>query len=87
MQARDLSGPEMMPAAQATAWKAMFTQVAYKAAHLTTVDQVDRLTRLALKAQSHCRARVETLAVIKNPSVFCPPGQRRERAAAVSTTR
>jgi len=34
---------------------------------LTSVEQIDRFTRLALKAQGQCRATVKTLAVIKNP--------------------
>lgn len=37
---------------------------------MTIVDQIDKFTRLALKAQSQCRATLETLAVIKNPPVF-----------------
>lgn len=36
---------------------------------MTIVDQIDRFTRLALKAQGQCRATVETLAAIKNPPV------------------
>lgn len=45
----------------------MFTQLAYQSSKMTKVDQIDRFTRLALKAQGQCRATVETLAVIKNP--------------------
>ena len=33
-------------------------------------DAMERYLRLALKAQSQCRATVETLATIKNPPVF-----------------
>jgi hypothetical protein len=46
---------------------AMFTQLAYETSRMTIVDQIDRFTRLALKAQGQCRATVETLALIKNP--------------------
>jgi hypothetical protein len=34
------------------------------------MEQFERLLRLALKAQSQCRATLETLAVIRNPPVF-----------------
>jgi hypothetical protein len=34
---------------------------------MTIVDQIDRFTRLALKAQGQCRATIETLALMKNP--------------------
>jgi hypothetical protein len=45
----------------------MFTQLAYQTSKLTSLEQIDRLTRLALKAQAQCRATIETLAVMKNP--------------------
>jgi hypothetical protein len=48
---------------------AIFTQLAYQTSKMRIVDQIDRFTRLALKAQSQCRATCETLAVIKNPPV------------------
>jgi hypothetical protein len=51
-------------AAQATTLNAMFTQMANQAASMTIVDQIDRFTRLALKAQGQCRTTVETLALI-----------------------
>ena len=40
------------------------------------VDQIDRFTRLALKAQGQCRATIETLALMKNPPavfILSPP--------------
>jgi hypothetical protein len=48
----------------------MFTQLAFQTARMEIVDHIDKFTRLALKAQSQCRAALETLAVIKNPPVF-----------------
>ncbi len=42
-------------------------------AHLNmgqNLDVADRYLRLALKAQSQCRATVESLAIIKNPRVY-----------------
>ncbi len=35
--------------------------------HAEHMDHLDRYLRLALKAQSQCRATLETLATIKNP--------------------
>ena len=68
----DLSAGERMLSAQAVTLNAMFAELARRAAlnmgeHL---DATDRYMRLALKAQSQCRATVETLAAIKNPPVF-----------------
>ncbi len=54
-------------AAPAVTLNAMFTQLVYLASKMTVGDQIDRFTRLALKAQGQCRATVETLALIKNP--------------------
>jgi hypothetical protein len=67
VQSGNMGGPEAMLTAQAVALNAMFTQLAYQTSKMTIVDQVDRFTRLALKAQGQCRATLETLAVIKNP--------------------
>jgi hypothetical protein len=36
------------------------------------VDRLEQYMRLALKAQSQCRATLETLAQMKNPPVFTP---------------
>jgi hypothetical protein len=67
VQAGSLTGAEAMLTAQSVALNAMFTQLAYHASLMKHVDQVDRFTRLALKAQGQCRTTLETLAVIKNP--------------------
>lgn len=64
-QAGDLGGLEAMLAAQAITLNAMFTHMAHQASQMTIVDQIDRFTRLAFKAQSQCRTTVETLALIK----------------------
>jgi hypothetical protein len=69
--AGDLSGVEAMLVAQAVTLNNMFTQIAFKTADMTYVDQIDNFTRLALKAQSQCQASLETLALIKNP-IACP---------------
>lgn len=65
-----MGGPEAMLAAQAVTLNAMFTQLAYHSSKMTIVDQIDRFTRLALKAQGQSRATLETSALIKNPPVF-----------------
>lgn len=70
VQSGSMAGPEAMLTAQAVTLNAMFTQLAYHSSKMTIVDQIDRFTRLALKAQGQCRATLETLAVIKNPPVF-----------------
>ena len=66
----DLSGAEAMLLAQAMSLNAMFAKFAQHAHVAEYVAQVDQYARLALKAQSQCRATVETLALIKNPPVF-----------------
>jgi hypothetical protein len=58
---------EAILAAQAVTLNAMFTQLAFHSSKMTIVDQIDRFTRLALKAQGQCRATIETLALVKNP--------------------
>jgi hypothetical protein len=67
VQRGDLGGPEAMLVAQAITLNAMFTQLAYQTSNMTIVDQIDRFTRLALKAQGQCRATIEALALMKNP--------------------
>jgi hypothetical protein len=66
-RAGDLSGLEATLVAQAVTLNAMFTQLARQASRMTIVDQIDRFTRLALKAQSQCRTTVEALASMRNP--------------------
>lgn len=65
----DLSASERMLNSQAVALNAIFAEMARRAAlNLGTyIDAGERYMRLALKAQSQCRATVETLAAIKNP--------------------
>ena len=65
----DLSGLESMLTAQAVALNATFTSLARRAQEADYMDKLERYLRLALKAQSQCRATVETLAEMKNPPV------------------
>lgn len=67
----DLTRAEAMLTAQAHTLDAIFNRLAIRGAanmgeHL---DAADKFLRLALKAQSQCRATLETLAAIKNPPV------------------
>jgi hypothetical protein len=63
----DLSRAEAMLTAQAHTLDAIFNMLARRATHAEYLNQIDVQLRLALKAQSQCRATLETLAAIKNP--------------------
>ena len=63
----DLGRAEAMLVAQAHTLDAIFNKLARQAARCEYVNQVEMNLRLALKAQSQCRATLETLAAIKNP--------------------
>lgn len=65
----DLGETEALLIAQAVTLNALFTQLANRAQRNMGqyLDAADRYLRLALKAQSQCRATVETLAAMKNP--------------------
>jgi hypothetical protein len=67
VQEGNLADLEAALTAQAVTLNSMFTHLAYQSSHMTIVDQIDRFTRLALKAQGQCRATIETLALMKNP--------------------
>lgn len=69
----DLSSAESMLIEQAAALNAIFAEMARRsAANMGDyLDATDRYMRLALKAQSQCRATLETLATIKaGPAIF-----------------
>jgi hypothetical protein len=63
----DLGRPEAMLLAQAHSLDAIFSNLARRAALQEHLLQYETHLRLALKAQSQCRATLETLALIKNP--------------------
>jgi hypothetical protein len=58
---------EGMLLSQAHALNSMFTALAQKATEQEYLKPMEAYTRLALKAQSQCRATLETLADIKQP--------------------
>jgi hypothetical protein len=60
---------ENMLFGQAHALQAMFVNLARRGAKQEYLKQYETYLRLALKAQSQCRATLETLAAIKNPPV------------------
>ena len=66
----DLSHAEQMLAAQATALQTLFARLTERAMEQTTMPNIEGFMRLALRAQSQCRATLETLASIKNPPMI-----------------
>lgn len=65
----NLSHTESLLLAQAHALDAIFNNLAQQAARLEIFHSLEARLRLALKAQSQCRATLQTLAEIKNPPV------------------
>jgi hypothetical protein len=72
VQRGDMTRPEAMLVAQAHALNCLFTSLSLRSEGNLNKDFLEageRYMRLALKAQSQCRATLETLAAIKNPPV------------------
>lgn len=67
----DVSNIEAMLGSQATALNVIFTELARRAAFNMGeyLDAAETYLKLALRAQSQCRATLETLVTIKNPPV------------------
>ncbi len=69
--AGDMKRAEAMLYGQASALQAIFTNLARRAHSQEYLKQMETFLRLALKAQSQCRATLETLATIKaGPVIF-----------------
>lgn len=66
----DMTHAEQMLSAQATALQTLFTRLAERAVGQSHMPNLEAFMRLALRAQSQCRATLETLATIKNPPVI-----------------
>lgn len=64
----DMNACEAMLFSQATALQAIFMNLSLKAAKQEYLTHHESFLRLALKAQNQCRATLETLSAIKNPS-------------------
>ncbi|MBP0579584.1 hypothetical protein J8I29_09720 [Labrys sp. LIt4] len=69
VQSGSMSGCEAMLMGQAVALQSLFMSLSRRAAAQDYLKQYETYLRLALKAQSQCRAALETLAAIKNPPV------------------
>lgn len=69
VQRGDLSQAEAMLINQATALQTLFASLAERGLASKHMDHFEGFLRLALRAQSQCRATLETLAAIKNPPV------------------
>jgi hypothetical protein len=66
----NMGRPEAMLLAQAHTLDALFNNLARRAKNQQYLNQFETNLRLAFKAQSQCRATLETLAAIKNPPVI-----------------
>jgi hypothetical protein len=66
----DLGDAEALLMAQATTLNAVFTNLLHRSHETQYLQQFEVYMRLALKAQSQCRATCEALAVLKNPPIF-----------------
>ncbi len=66
----DLGRGEAMLTAQAHVLDAVFNNLARRANKAEYMDNFDRYLKLALRAQSQCRATWETLATMKNPPMM-----------------
>lgn len=65
----DLSRTESMLMNQATALQTLFARLVEASMKAGTLPQQETAMRLALKAQSQCRATLETLVAVKNPPI------------------
>ena len=65
----DLAQAEAMLMNQATALQSLFARLAERAMTCEHIPGFEANMRMALRAQSQCRATIETLAVIKNPPI------------------
>ena len=63
----DLSQAEAMLMNQAAALQSLFVRLTERGLGQSQMPNFESLMRLALRAQSQCRATLETLAAIKNP--------------------
>lgn len=66
---------EAMLTAQAHTLDAIFNNLAQRAINMQYIDHLDRYLKLALRAQSQCRATWEALSTIQNPPVAGYVGQ------------
>ena len=68
VQGGSLAEAEAMLMNQATALQSLFARLAERGMSCETAPGFEANMRMALRAQSQCRATLETLALIKNPA-------------------
>jgi hypothetical protein len=66
----DVARGEAMLTTQAHTLDAIYNNLARRAINADYMDNLDRYLKLALRAQSQCRATWETLATMKNPPMM-----------------
>ncbi len=69
VRAGDLSQAEAMLINQASSLQALYVRLTERAMEQTHMPNLEGFMRMALRAQSQCRATLETLAAIKNPPI------------------
>lgn len=69
VQRGDLAQAEAMLINQASALQALFVRLSERAMEQSHMPNLEGFMRMALRAQSQCRATLETLAAIKNPPI------------------
>lgn len=67
VQGGDMAHAEAMLINQASSLQALFVRLSERAMEQTHMPNLEGFMRMALRAQSQCRATLETLAAIKNP--------------------
>lgn len=70
VQGGDMAQAEAMLMNQSSALQALFVRLSERAMEQTQMPHLEGFMRLALRAQSQCRATLETLSAIKNPPVI-----------------
>lgn len=69
VQGGDLAHAEAMLINQASALQAVFVRLSERAMEQAHMPNLEGFMRMALRAQTQCRATLETLAAIKNPPI------------------
>jgi hypothetical protein len=69
VQRGDMTHAEAMLINQASSLQALFVRLSERAMEQAHMPNLEGFMRMALRAQSQCRATLETLATIKNPPI------------------
>lgn len=76
IRAGDLTEPELMLMAQAKALEAIFVKLSTRAAEYSRARETEIFMRVALRAQSQCRATLEAIAQLRLPRIHQVIGQQ-----------